>query len=47
MESTIKETVKNIFKTHTFDDAVNDPAFVTKTKSKDICDFVLNYDSNK
>lgn len=28
-------------------DAMNDPAFTTKTKSKDICDFVLNYDSNK
>lgn len=28
-------------------EAVKDPAFVTKTKSKDICDFVLNYDSNK
>lgn len=28
-------------------DAMNDPAFATKTKSKDICDFVLNYDSNK
>lgn len=28
-------------------EAMKDPAFVTKTKSKDICDFVLNYDSNK
>ncbi len=27
--------------------SMKDPAFATKTKSKDICDFVLNYDSNK
>lgn len=28
-------------------DAMRDPAFSTKTKSKDMCDFVLNYESNK